>query len=835
MWKRGSVCRNVQWKTSSTDGSPFFINLLFRLIPFLALLLIFSSFSAPADAEQLIAKIILNQEDKGDFFVNRSADGDFQIKPEDLKAIGFRSPAGSPLMIEGEPHLSLRSIKGMAYTFNESLLSLAITANPSLLGKEIIDFASKPTQKIYYPRDSSMFLNYGADYIAGNGFSFTSFNLTNQLGARMGDILFLSDSVYTKEQGRDRFTRLQSSITYDDRKELRRLIAGDFFASSGDLGSNLNLGGISFAKTYRIDPYFINYPTLSLTGQSSLPSEAKIYLNGMLLKTERISPGEFQLQNITPYGATGAVDIVLKDSFGREQKLNYPYYFAGSTLLKKGLHEYSYNLGFIRDQYGNLSNRYTNMAFSAFHRYGVNNSLTVGFSGEAKSTLCNLGPQATYLLGNAGTISLSLAGSTGQRKSTGGAGILTYVYQGLRLGANFSISGYTRDYANISTNPSKEKPNTRASAGLSYSDRLLGTLSFDYTLSRMYVGQSSTAASIGYTRNLTGEATITARYRRVRETAYDNQFFITLNYTPKFNHSVSTSYQTTKSDTSALLEIQKNTPVGEGYGYTAILKRSEAAGQTTYTATPSFQYNGSHGIYQGEFNGSSFSGKLDEQYHLSTSGALVYIGNTFGATRPVYDSFGLVKTGDLKGVKVLLNSEEIGVTDSSGKLFIPNLGSFNHNQVAINDKDIPIDYYLSNIVKLISPPLRSGSCIPFVIKKIQPISGRLKIRINGRLKPIEFTEVKIVINSRIILFPTGSGGEFDMDLSQSDEFKKLTEAEESGCSSTIGSNSLVKPGIYRCMVNYGEKQYAFNITIPTPADSIIDLGEIVIDADSSAF
>ena len=832
MWIRASVRRSSRLKSGSANGPPSCFRLSRDFTPSLILVLVlaFFLFPAPAVAEQIIARVILNQEDKGDFFVNRSENGDFLMKSEDLKTIGFRSLIGATSAIEGETYLSLRSIAGVTYTFNEGNLSLAITAIPSLLTKEIIDFFTKETQKVYYPSDTSVFLNYGADYLAGNGFSFTSFNLSNQLGARKDNVLFLTDSVYSKDLNHERFVRLQSSFTYDDRKELRRFIAGDFFTSSGDLGSSLNLGGISVSKVYHIDPYFINYPTLGLAGQVALPSEAKIYLNGMLMRTEKFSPGEFELKNITPYGAAGAIDVVLKDSFGREQRLSYPFYFGGSSLLKKGLNEYSYSLGFKRDQFGTASNRYSNLAFSAFHRYGVSDSITLGLRGEARNSLYNLGPQATFLLGNAGMIGLSLAGSTGGSANTGGAAIFTYLYQGLHAGANFSMEGFTRDYANIATDPASDRPKSQATAGLSYSDRLLGSLSIGYTTARMYVGQNRDVASVAYTRNLTGQSTITATYRRVKDVGYDNQFFIALNYIPKPDLFVSAGYQTTKDSKNAVLEVQKNPPVGEGFSYRAILQRMDAAGQATYTANPSLQYNGRYGIYLGEFNGASTEGKLAEQYHLSTSGAFVFVGNVFGATRPVYDSFGLVKSGDLKGVKVFLNSQEIGETDSSGKLFIPNLGSFYQNQVAIGDKEIPIDYYLSNVVKLVSPPLRSGSCIPFIAKKLQMISGTLMMRINGEMKPVEFQEVTLNVNGKEISFPTGTGGAFDIDLSQSKEFSKLTEAEESGCSSIAGGPTpFLKPGTYSGVLDYQGSPHAFRLTIPASNEPFIDLGRIIID------
>jgi len=772
----------------------------------------------------------LNQEDKGDLFVQQGENGDFLVRSVDLKTIGFRTPSGVVSLINGEQYQSLRSMNGVSYAYNEANLSLEITANPSILGKEIIDFNIEQKEKIFYPHDTSVFLNYGADYQAGNGFSFTRFNLTNQLGIRMGDVLFLSDSVFAKDQTQDRFIRLQSNFTYDDRRTFRRLIVGDFFASSGDLGSSLNLAGLSFRKVYRINPSYVYYPTLNLVGQTTLPSEAKIYLNGMLIKTEKLSPGEFELKNLTPYGAAGNVEVVLRDSFGREQRLDYPFYYADSLLLKKGLHEYSYNLGFTRQNYGTKSNSYSTLAFSAFHRYGFSDALSAGLAAEAVSDQCNLGPALTVKVGRVGLVSLSLAGSFGRSSGSGAAGITTYLYQGLNFGFNFSLAGYTRNFKSIADTQIDERTKYSVGCGASYSDPLLGALSLNIATVRRYLGDSRDVGTVSYTRSITAQTSITATYRRVRESGNSNEFLISFNYTPKRNLFVSSSYEQTKEGRNAIVSVQKNPPVGEGLSYRASVKRTEFGGSTAWQANPYLQYNGRYGIYEAGFEGVTSDGVIDSQYHLSVAGALVYLGKTFGAIRPVYDSFGLVKTGGLEGVKVLLNSEEVGSTDSSGKLFIPNLGSYTENQVGIRDRDISMDYYISNIKKLISPPLRSGSCIPFVVKKMQMIFGRLAIRKNGELKPVEFQEVILTVNGRSIVFPTGSGGEFDIDLSQSDEFKKVLELEESGCSSIADNmGGLLKPGTYQASVLYEGSRHSFNLVVPSSEDSLMDLGQVIID------
>lgn len=781
------------------------------------------------DGEPLILRIVVNQVEKGDFFVRRLKDGDFLVAVQDLEQMGFPSPSGAVTRVEGEAYLSLRSLKDVDFTFDETTLSLILDAKPVMLGREVIDFESRRAKQVYYPRDASLFLNYGASYRAGEGLSFTSFNLTNELGLRTGDVLFLSDSVFSQDQDQETFTRLQSRFIYDDRRSLRRLMVGDFFASSGDLGGSLNLGGISFRKVYRMDPYQVYYPTLNLTGQAAVPSEAKIYLNGMLIRTEKLSPGEFELKNLTPYSAAGSIDVVLRDAFGREQMLHYPFYYADDSLLKEGYHEYSYNVGLTREDYGTRGNRYGRLLFSAFHRYGVSDNFTLGGHAEADSHGGNLGPQLTFVAGRAGMVSLSLAGSAGDG-STGGAGMMTYTFRGRHFGAGFSLAGYTRHYATVADEKTDDKTRLAASARLSYGTRRLGTLALDVSAMRRYSGDDRDQAALSYTRSLGRGMSLTATWRRIREDDYANEFLLSLNYTPLRKLFVSSRYEKTEDGDEAAISVQKNPPVGEGLSYRASVKRSRADGVTTWTVDPHVQYNGRYGIYEASFESQMNGDERDSRYHLSVAGSLVHVGRAFGATRPVNDSFGLVQVGSVEGIKVRVNSEEVGVTDASGRLFVPDLSSYNNNQVSIEAGDLPMDYQFSSVKRLVSPPLRSGSCIPFVIQRMQPIFGQLAMRIDGEVKPVEFMEIALDVNGAIFTFPTGSGGEFDIDLTQSDAFKKMLAAQESGCfAADDNMGGALKPGTYQASFRYEGRRRPFALTIPACEDPFIDLGQIIIE------
>lgn len=781
-------------------------------------------------AEQMVTLLFVNGEQKGEVFAHRTESGDFLLRPEDLKAAGLQAPDGTIVQIDGEPHLSLRSLKGVSFTFDEQTLSLHIDAEPSLLPRTSIEFASQPQRNVYHPKETSLFLNYGIDYRAGEGVTFQSLNLTNELGIRRGDYLFLTDTLYTSDKIRDNFVRLHSSITRDDRQEMRRIIFGDLFASSGTLGSSTNLGGVSFSKVYGIDPFFITYPTLDLSGQASLPSEVDIYMNGAKIRTERVAPGEFQLHNLSAYGGAGVVELVVRDSLGREQRFPYPFYASGNLLLKKGLHDYSYNFGFQRDEFGRVSNRYSSPAAVAFHRYGVNDFLTLGFRGEASKDLANGGPQAAVLLGTLGVLNFSLSGSAG--RGAGSAADISYQYLNRRFNARLFYQHFSQTYRTLTSGTLGNQQNYAEGGGLGYTHPEFGSLSLDLTAQKSYQGPEKRAAAIGYSKTFPGNVNLMATYRRVQDSVlgYSNEFFVGINYTAKNDLNFSARHEMTSGRESDSIQVQKNPPLGEGIGFRSLLQRDQIEGRpASYNVNPMLQYNGRYAILRGEMTTVQNSGKWADQYSLGASGALVLLDGVVGLTRPVTDSFAVVKVGDIEGVTVRSGGQDIGRTDSSGRMFITNLSSYSDNLIAINDKDIPFEYYFPQAQKLVSPPLRSGSCIGFLVKKSQPITGILKIKINGEVKPIEFQEVDLSVDGRVIPFPTGTDGEFYIDISQSLQFMKL--ADEKSCSALAGETSaFLKPGTYKAAVMYEGRRHTFSLAIPISTDPIIDMGLVIFNA-----
>jgi len=807
----------------SHGGCPvrFFLISLFVLLLLLPVL-------AEAD-ETIVASISLDQVAKGDFFVLLTADGDFLLKVDDLKSMGFQHPFGDRHQVQNEEYLSLRSMDGVSFDFNEDNLILEIHADPSLLPTSELDLKPGRREGVYTPRDNSLFLNYGLDYSAGGEeLDYHGISLANELGIRYRNLLFLSNTQYTDTPEGRTFLRYMTSLTYDHRDRLQRLVVGDFFASSGELGSRLNMGGVSFSKVYRIDPYFIRYPLFDFSGLISQPSQIELLVDGLRVRSERFAPGEFALRNFQGIGGAQTVEIIIRDALGRERRIASPYYFT-DQLLRQGLHEYSYNLGFLRRDFGQESNRYSDLVVTGFHRYGVSDQLNLGVQGGFGDGVMNLGAEAAWTLGALGLLRVEAAGSSA-REATGWAGFLSYEYLNRRFRSRLAMQGFSEDYRNVDemTDASRRKYNLLA--GIGYSTPEIGSLALDFARSSYYAAEADRdreTVSLSWSRRLKPRVYANVSLRRIQEEQDTDLVEVTLTW--YFGDDISVSAAVSRDDDGnrQVLEARKNTPLGQGTGWDVRAERSEGGTGESYLANTLVQHNARHAIVRGDVSLGSSENLTTEDVRLSLSGALVAVGNTFALTRPVNDSFALVSVGEAEGVGVSINGQLSGYTDNQGKMIVTELSSYYENQVSIEDKDIPLDYLMPRIRLFLSPPLRSGSCLNFPLHRYQAFTGNLVVDNEAGRTQLADAEISLNAPAGPVVFWTGQNGEFYLDTQQV-EFDPLTHQ---GCGALPElSRPLLPPGEYPLLIRQGEITFRSRLSLPDVAEQFAELGEIVLPA-----
>src|SRR4029079_16142302 len=125
----------------------------------------------------------------------------------------------------------------------------------------------------------------------------------------------------------------------DDTVRLRRWTAGDTVVATSSLGGSAIMTGLTGARNFGRDPYFLRFPSLDLAGTATTPSQVDVYVNGVLVGRHDVAPGPFQLRDVPIAAGSGTTQIVVRDAFGRQTTASTNYYFA-TNLLPPGLTEY---------------------------------------------------------------------------------------------------------------------------------------------------------------------------------------------------------------------------------------------------------------------------------------------------------------------------------------------------------------------------------------------------------------------------------------------------------------------------------------------------------------
>lgn len=799
--------------------APLFFLAIFLLYSFFLCLNVYAS-------DFIIVAVELNTEVKTDVFAFLEDNGDFLLKVVDLESMGLQAFNGRRSVIDEEQYVSLRSIQGVEFIFQEATLTLELTVDPQLLPTVIIDMYPLQKKKVYLPEENSLFLNYGLDFEGGteNGGSFRrqSFNIINELGIRRNDVLFFTDTLYRETYGDRGFVRLNTNFTYDRRDKMQRLIIGDSLAFSGDLGSRIQFAGVTLSKFYQIDPYFVEYPFYNFSGVLSLPSEIAIYSNGAKLHTEDLPPGRFDVRNFHNTGGAQDVVVEITDSMGRVQRVASPFYFS-NLLLRKGLSEYSYHLGTMRRDYGLDDDRYSHAVFLGRHRYGYTDAFNLGVRTEAGNGLYNLGFDTLYSIKNYGILGFDISCSN-DGDGSGWANLIRYEYRNHKFNARFTWVNSSDEYQTFERQELGKNRTSVVRFGVGYSRQKFGSISLDLARAEYLLGSDENSVFITYSKRLNRKISLNSHFRYSNNEESETEIYLSMSYYFKDDHTVTTTLRQGRDSNSQALEARSGLPVGEGGGWWGIIEREDSGSSEYYTFNPGGQWNTSYGTYRGEIDLNSDG----ESVRLAASGAIVSLEGQYGLTRPVTDSFGVVDVNGIEGVRVYANGQEIGKTNSQGRLFTSELTSFYHNRITIEDEDIPIDYLMPQVEKTLAPPFRSGSCLSFPVVKYQAFTGTLSGVVGGERKPLEFYEGEIFGVNKPVKFFTGSGGEFYFDNDLGSVEEPVFDSGAEGCALlSVPATAGFEPGLYegQAISEIGDVCH-FELQLPATEERYFELGEI---------
>jgi len=737
-------------------------------------------------------RVYLNQQNKGDWFFHLDG-GSPLFTPHALRSMGLvRLPDMVTRQIDGVDYLSLASMQPVvSYRIDEQQSAIYIDAPPDFFRRQFYSksFFNAP-EGLVYTNDMSAYVNYGVN-ITGNGDS-DAIVLTAplEMAFHTGDFSAFSNFLYTNNDNDGQFVRLISAVTRDDRASLTRLTLGDFAATTGVDGGGGIFAGISFSRNFSINPYYNRYTGLSVFGAVSTPSQVEYYLDGDLLFSQQVSPGQFEFQDAYPPMGAYQTRLVIRDVFGNENVAYGDIYYT-SRILKPGVHEFSYNAGFERGNFGRLSADYGKPAALGFHRAGVTEGLTLGGRAEFNGDLLNIGGSASFLLPRLGEMDVSLSGSSG-RSTRGYTASVNYRYITSFLSVNARFRTLSREYSNLTLKPEDDKTRVEWQSGLSLNSRSFGSWTASYSVRQLHSGTRTNRATLFFSKRIGRFASLVARYTRLSGSIDDDEFFLSLGRPLGKGRSGFIDYRKRNNTTQLSARISRSRPLGEGFGYiiNAGLQNDKPNGDLF------FEYAGPAGVYSAGYR--FVDGR--SAYSAGMASSVSWLGSGVHFSRPIADSFALVKLDKLQDVDVLFNNQFMGQTNQNGELIIPRLNAYLGNLISVDDQDIPINYELAGFEQVVATPFRGGAVITFDSTKLQAFTGQIYIDINGKRQPAEYWGLRYESGGQKVDSVVGKSGEFYIEN--------------------------LAPGSHLAEIYSGSELCRFTLNIPESQEMYVNLGEI---------
>jgi outer membrane usher protein len=754
-----------------------------RLFPALfGLLILLSPSAVRAQSQRAVLEILVNQVSAGEsLVVLRGADA--LVGVQTLEDAGLQGFDGEREPIGAQEFVSLRSLApAVSFRVDERDLRLHITADPSLLGQQVRDLYFGAPKDLVYKANTSGFVNYAVNYTSNKQADLFTESALSMRGA------LLYNTVSANNLGA---TRGLTSLTVDQRAAMRRWTFGDNLGFTGPLGGDSWIAGVTVAKEFAINPYFVRYPMLSVSTPISVPSVMEVQVNGQIVSREQVAPGLLDVRNLPMTLGRNDAQVIVRDAFGVERELSSTYYLTTSALAQ-GVQDYQYSVGFRRMGVGEKSWDYRTPVALARHRVGITDSVTAGGRVEVQPGRLYSGGPSLNLRLPIGEVEAATSVSS-KRGAFGSAGLVGFSFTGRPVSAGGSVMVASRNYATLTPNPVGEDPKTEANVFASANIGGPVSVTAQHSLRRLHQGISRERTGLLSTIHIARNVELTASVTRVRdERGHGREAYAGI--TILFGKSTASAALVQDGRGNRMtVDAQRSLPVGEGYGYQM---HAESGDGMAYGVA---RYQTKYGRY--ELRQEQLYGESNTT--VTAAGSIVGIGGGLYASRPVQESFALVRIPGVEGVRAFASHQEVGKTGRKGDLLVPDLQAYYANILDVADGDIPLQYAVPDVGQTLALPYRGGAVAEFGVQKIQRVVGVITVADQGGERIPSYGEITVTAKGREVSSPIGSSGRFYFeDLPAGTHSAVVRDSAGKECSLILtvplSDGTLVNLGPVRC-------------------------------------
>ncbi|QXI04239.1 fimbria/pilus outer membrane usher protein [Pseudomonas tensinigenes] len=667
-----------------------------------------SGMEAVSDA-QLFLELVLNQMNTGRVVAVQQRDGRLFVPATALSETGMKLPDSLGTEVD------LDSLAGLHSDYDSVGQRLLLDVPPDWLPEQFIG------NRQSYPRTPALssfgaLFNYdlylndtddaGTYLAAWNEVRlFDSWGTLSNTGQYRQTLS--GDSLNTLDNG---YLRYDTTWRYSDDERMLTYEAGDVISGALPWSSSVRLGGVQFSRDFAVRPDLVTYPLPQFAGEAAVPSSVDLFINGYKSSSADLQPGPYTLTNIPFINGAGEAVVVTTDALGRQVSTTVPFYVT-STLLQKGLSDFSVAAGTLRRDYGLKDFNYGPGVTSGSLRYGVSDSFTLESHAEAADSLTLGGLGGNWQLGNFGVLNSALSqsrfdGEGGHQVSLG------YQYSNQRFSFSYQRLQRHDRYADLTVVDSPYISLSRRSeqATLSLNLDRWGSLGAGYFDVRAADDSRTRLLNLSWSKPLWRSSSF---YLSANREIGDSNWAVQAQLVIPFDLRGSLAISSDRSKTGQSqqrVNYSRAVPTEGGVGFNLGYAKGDGADYRQADVTWRLQ---SVQLQAGVYGTSDA-----ETRWADASGSLVWMDRQVFAANRIDDAFVVVSTDGFADIPVRYENQQVGQTDKNGHLLVPWSSAYYRGKYEIDPLNLPANVRSPNVEQRIAVRRGSGYLLEFPLSRV---------------------------------------------------------------------------------------------------------------------
>jgi len=667
-----------------------------------------SGMEAVADA-QLFLELVVNQMNTGRVVAVDQRGGRFFLPASALRDSGMKLPENISAEVD------LDSLPGLHSEYDSVGQRLLLNVPPDWLPEQFVG------NRQAYPRTPALssfgaLLNYdlylndtddAGTYLA----AWNEVRLFDSWGtlSNTGQYRRTSsgEAVSTSNNG---YLRYDTTWRYSDDERLLTYEAGDLVSGALPWSSSVRLGGVQLSRDFGVRPDLVTYPLPQFAGEAAVPSSVDLFINGYKSSSADLQPGPYTLTNIPFINGAGEAVVVTTDALGRQVSTTVPFYVT-SSLLQKGLSDFSVAAGTLRRDYGLRDFGYGPGVTSGSLRYGLSDNFTLESHAEASDSLTLGGLGGNLRLGNFGVLNTALSqsqfdGESGQQLSLG------YQYSSQRYSFSYQRMQRRDQYADLTVidTPYTTLSKRSEQATLSLNLDSWGSLGVGYFDVRAADESRTRLLNLTWSKPLWRD---TSFYLSGNREIGDSNWAVQAQLVIPFDLHGSLAISSERSKTGQTqqrVNYSRAVPTEGGVGFNLGYAQGDAP---TYR-----QADLTWRLQSVQLQAGVYGTSEAETRWADASGSLVWMDRQLFAANRIDDAFVVVSTDGYADIPVRYENQLVGQTDRNGHLLVPWSSAYYRGKYEIDPLNLPANVRSPNVEQRIAVRRGSGYLLEFPLSRI---------------------------------------------------------------------------------------------------------------------